>query len=556
MTNTDDLIEKIKAYPNAQQQRNDILKLSWAICTELNQFREKIILESSEITEEKESLISKSDAFKKEITQNNIIQYLIKYFSIEEIVEKEVLKQYKTELSKITNLLIKQDDISRNNYFRLIEEEIRLVKEQQKLNEKIIQELYFPKDKVQQESVYKLIYSAPALIPFTSPQEAKSTVDQLSLQIISRNDLISQAQKSNDWGILKADKTIQQKNHILAGLSDPKNSGYFNTDKGRKIKRALETGVTIIDFEQRLGAWDRADEAKRDSRERMRLLTSVQNLYETFKLDLLSEYQALKKSDKPEDKAKAEEIKQKFGEMENLADILIFPQGEKYRDCLAKIYDLDKPDDKGQYQLKSDYESIENNPNLKHLSLFEMEEKSFLDESDLKINALKETEQFNLFDFFNPDSLVNKKSAPGLLHQFQRNEDEKNKTEDSEIIKPFIPGYDQNSNALIRKNNHYIRLCEQKLLPILTTPLDQDNMVLRENKVFHVLYKAYMKEKKQGPINQHEDVYLQALAKELAADKEGIKRVQKVTQDQGQLLINDKQMPQQLISKNKNITDP
>ncbi len=551
MTDVDDLIEKIKSYPNAQQQRNDILKLSSSICAELNRFREKIILESAEITEEKEALISKSDDFKKELAQNIIIQYLIKYFSIEENIEKEVLKEYKAELIKIARFLIRIESLSKVNYFRVIEEEIRLIKEQHKLNDKIIQELYFPKNKSEQDNAYRVIYSAPSLIPFTSPIQARQALHQLSDSVISRNELILQAQQSGNWALLKPDEAMKQKKDILAGLSDPQNSEFFKTQNGREIKQELETGIMRVDFNQRIGAWDRANEETRDNLERIRLLTSVQSLYETFKLDLLSEYKTLNKSDKSEDKAKAEDIKNKFSEMENLADILRFKQGDKYRECLAKIYDLDRPDDKGHYQLKVNYANIENNPHVKYLSVAEIEERSFLIESDLKLKPAVRAEAFDMFEFFGSESVLEQKHAPSVLQQFQVKNNVKQESEkESRDIKNFMPSYDVNSSNLIRKNNHYLRLCEKNLLLILGVPLEQDDVRVRENKVFHVLYEAHMKQNKQAPISTQDDMYLQNLAKELAMDKNGVQRIEKVTTHHSSKIDGPKK---DIVNKNKNL---
>lgn len=547
-----DLIEKIKSYPNAQYQYNAILKLSAHIFSALNQLREKIILESAEITEEKESLIAKSDEFKKELYQNLIINYLVKYFSIEDNIQTEVLKEYKTELIKIARLLSKISTYSEYAHFRFIEEEIRLVKEQQKLNEKIIQDLYFPKEKVAYENAYNAVYSTPSLKIFTSTEEAKQAMVEFSRQVVNRNDLIKQAQQTGDWSALKLDESMQNKQIILTGLMDPNNNAYFNTEKGSAIKRELQIGLTLADFNQRLGAWDRADEQKREARENSKLIASMQNVYDMFKSELAKDYKILEKSNNPEDNQKAQKIKTQFFEMQNITDILKFPQGEKYKVCLEKLYDLEKPDENGNYQLKPQYQSIENNKNIKHFSAAELDRKSTVETSVLEVKDNNEGpvsdfwESVDIFTqgdlfiaskgeidkarFLKPEEIklavdTIEKSKPGVLKQFNGVKPKQQNTQDNIN---FVPGFEHNTNISIKKTNHYLRLCEKSLVSVLSTPLEQDVLSVRENKIFHILYQAHMKQNKHTPITPKEDAYLQALAKELALDKDSLKRIEKL----------------------------
>lgn len=551
-----DLIEKIKTYPNAQHQYNTILKLSAQIFSSLNQLREKIILESAEISEEKESLIAKSDEYKKELHQNLVINYLIKYFSIEDNIKTEVLKEYKAELIKIARLLSKVSTYSEHAHFRFIEEEIRLVKEQQRLNEKIVQDLYFPKEKTIYENAYKEIYSAPSLKLFTSPEEAKLAVVQLSQQVTSRNDLITQAQQTGDWSALKTDQSMQHKQVILAGLMDPNNNAYFNTEQGSTIKRELQIGLTLADFNQRLGAWDRADTQKREARENEKLIASVQNVYDMFKSELATDFKVLNKSTNPEDNQKAEKIKAQFFEMQNVTDILKFPQGEKYRVCLEKIYDLDKPDEKGQYQLKAQYQSIENSKSVKHFGATELDRRSTVETSVLEVknnnpNPVSDYwEEIDIFThgdlfiaakaeidksrFLKPEEIklsvdTIEKSKPGVLKQFDAM---KLKRQNSQDNVSFIPGFELKAEISAKRANHYLRLCEKNLVPILSVPLEQDDLSSRENKIFHVLYQAHMKQNKHTPITPKDDAYLQKLAKELATDKNSVERIQTLLANQ------------------------
>ena len=551
-----DLIEKIKSYPSAQNQYSAILKLSAHIFTALNQMREKIILDSAEISEEKESLIAKSDEFKKELYQNLIINYLIKYFSIEDHIKTEVLKEYKADLIKIATSLAKLSNYSEYAHFRFIEEEIRLVKEQQKINEKIVQDLYFPKEKIVYENAYKAIYSAPSLKMFASTEEAKQAAVELSQQVTSRNDLITQAQQTGDWSALKSDQSMQNKQVILAGLMDPNTNAYFNTEHGSSVKRELQIGLTVTDFNQRLGAWDRADDHKRETRENGKLIASIQNVYDMFKSELAVDFKALEKSSNPENNQKAEKIKAQFSDMQTLTDILKFPQGEKYRVCLEKIYDLDKPDEKGQYPLKAQYQAIEDNKSVKHFNAAELDRKSTVDTSILEVkdnnNGLVsdfwgEMDIFTKGDLFiatkaemdktrfvKPEEIklsidTIEKSKPGVLKQFDAM---KLKKQSSQENLNFMPGFELNANISVKKTNHYLRSCEKSLVSILSVPLEQDGLSTRENKIFHVLYQAHMKQNKHTPITPKDDAYIQALAKELASDKNSLLRIEKLVASQ------------------------
>lgn len=551
-----DLIEKIKSYPNAQYQYNNVLKLSAQIFSALNQLREKIILESAEISEEKESLIAKSDEFKKELYQNLIIHYLIKYFSIEDNIKSEVLKEYKADLIKIARLLSKFSIHSEHAHFRFIEEEIRLIKEQSKLNEKIIQDLYFPKERAAYENAYQAIYSAPSLKAFTSVIEAKTAVAELSERVSNRNDLITQAQKTGDWSALKNDKSMQNKQVILAGLMDPNNNAYFHTEQGSAVKRELQIGLTFTDFNQRLGAWDRADNQKREARENEKLITSVQNIFDMFKSELASDFKSLNKSSNPEDIQKAENIKRQFYNIESLTDILKFPQGEKYRVCLEKIYDLDKPDEKGQFQLKSQYQTLENNPNVKHFSAAELDRKSTVDTSVLEVKRNNNGEVSELWEdidiftkgdlfiaakaemdkpkFLKPEEIklpteTIEKSKPGVLKQFDAMKNKKQIVQNEPV---FLPGFNVKNHISVKKANHYMRMGEKNLMSILSVPLEKDDVKDRENKIFHVLYEVHMRQNKHTPITPKDDAYLQKLAKELASDKNSIERIQNLTINQ------------------------
>jgi hypothetical protein len=550
MSDVFNVIEKIRAYPNAQNQFNDILKLSAQICGALNHIRSKIILESAVISEEKEALITKSELHKQDIAQNLIITYLITFFAIEDLIEDRMLHDYKIDQIRLARILDRLARLSRTPSFDMVEDEMRMIQARFDLNQQMIEEVYFPKDSASQEAVFNTFYQDPILKPFKTPELAKQTVTKLSEQASTRNDLI----KTGDWSSLKSDTYVKEKNNIISGLLNPNNNAYFQTQQGREIKRELQSGLAIMDFKQRLGAWDRTEPENRkpDEGEQSKLIRSIQNIYDNFKSELLTDYQAKNKSQLPEDKLAAENIKNQFSNLKNLTDILSFEQSEKYRDCLGMIYDLDNPDKNGKYKLKPAYEGIQHNEGktVDYLSAAELDRLASVDSEELEVTYNKakanadwmDVDLFTSGDIFqalNTDYLSNKvlkeedidlsddflkKSKPGILSQYNNSNKNNSNSKININNNGFMPKYDQTAQKLEKKINHYLRMVEAKLSPILDLSLPAQQ---KEDSIFTVLYQAHMRQNRKAPISQQDDSFLRNLAKDLAGDPNSKSRLEK-----------------------------
>src|SRR5690606_19719979 len=111
------------------------------------------------------------------------------------------------------------------------------------------------------------------------------------------------------------------------------------------------------------------------------------------------------------------------------------------------------------------------------------------------------------------------KSKPCVLKQFDAMKHKKHADHHEYVV---APGFDLNAHISVKKANHYMRMGEKSLMSILSVPLEQDDITSRENKIFHVLYEAHMKQNKHTPITPKDDAYLQALSKELALDKNSV----------------------------------